>query len=133
MQVEAAERRRMESENRGIKDPEKVKRMQQRAAKLEADELEAAKQGAIGNPALKVYTNTPNVTKTIFLMQCIYFAVASRLKSQHRHRLIILFYMHFETDFFGILHSVIIIIIQPTCQHLSILFIKLSFCTGIII
>lgn len=53
MQVEAAERRRQESENRGIKDPEKVRRMQERAAKLEKDELEAAKQG-LGQPALRV-------------------------------------------------------------------------------
>lgn len=53
MQVEAAERRRMEMENRGIKDPEKVRRQQQRAAKMESDEIEAAKKG-FGNPALKV-------------------------------------------------------------------------------
>lgn len=66
MQMEAAERRRIESENRGIKDPDKVKRMQQRAAKLEADELEAAKHGAIGNPALKVYENPKNVQKQFF-------------------------------------------------------------------
>lgn len=53
MQMEAAERRRQESENRGIKDPEKVRRMQERAAKLEKDEIEAAKMG-MGNPALRV-------------------------------------------------------------------------------
>lgn len=53
MQEEAAERRRQESENRGIKDPEKVRRQQQRAAQMEKDELEAAKHGA-GNPSLKV-------------------------------------------------------------------------------
>lgn len=52
MQVEAAERRRVENENRGIKDPTKVRRMQERAEKMERDELEAAKQG--GNPALRV-------------------------------------------------------------------------------
>lgn len=53
IQEEAAERRRQESENRGIKDPEKVRRQQQRAAQMEKDELEAAKHGA-GNPSLKV-------------------------------------------------------------------------------
>lgn len=53
MQVEAAERRRQESENRGIKDPEKVRRMQERAAKMELEELEAAKKG-MANPALRV-------------------------------------------------------------------------------
>lgn len=52
MQMEAAERRRVESENRGIKDPEKVRRMQERAAKLEKEELEAAKNG--GRATLKV-------------------------------------------------------------------------------
>lgn len=80
MQVEAAERRRMESENRGIKDPEKVKRMQQRAAKLEADELEAAKQGALGNPTLKVYINPKKIFENNFLSNQFTFAVASRLK-----------------------------------------------------
>lgn len=53
MQVEAAERRRQESENRGIKNPESVRRMQERAAQLEKDELEAAKLGN-ANPTLKV-------------------------------------------------------------------------------
>lgn len=51
MQVEAAEKRRQEAENRGIKDPEKVRRMQEKAAKFEKDELEAAK---LGNPSLRV-------------------------------------------------------------------------------
>lgn len=60
MQVEAAERRRQESENRGIKDPEKVRRMQERAAKLEKDELEAAKLG-IGNPSLKVNNSVSKI------------------------------------------------------------------------
>lgn len=60
MQVEAAEKRRLESENRGIKDPEKVRRMQERAAKMEAEELEAAKRG-IGNPALKVSNSSIQV------------------------------------------------------------------------
>lgn len=53
MQVEAAEKRRQESENRGIKDPEKVRRMQERAAKMELEEMEAAKKG-MANPALRV-------------------------------------------------------------------------------
>lgn len=53
MQVEAAERRRQETENRGIKDPAKVRRMQERSIKLEQQELEAAKLG-MGNPSLKV-------------------------------------------------------------------------------
>lgn len=52
MQAEAAERRRLEIENRGIKDPAKVKRQQQRAEQMERDELEAAKQG--NTPALRV-------------------------------------------------------------------------------
>lgn len=53
MQEEAAERRRQENENRGIKNPEKVRYQQQRAAQMEKDELEATKRGA-GNPSLKV-------------------------------------------------------------------------------
>lgn len=53
MQVEAAERRRQETENRGIKNPEKVRQMQERAAKLEKEELEAAKLG-MGQPTLRV-------------------------------------------------------------------------------
>uniref|UniRef100_U5EYK7 Small VCP/p97-interacting protein n=1 Tax=Corethrella appendiculata TaxID=1370023 RepID=U5EYK7_9DIPT len=44
-QREAAEKRRQIEENRGIKDPAKVKRMQERAADLEKRELEAAKHG----------------------------------------------------------------------------------------
>lgn len=127
MQVEAAERRRIESENRGIKDPEKVKRMQQRAAKLEADESEAAKYGAMGNPALKVCTNLKTDAVINFLKQKFYFTVASRLKWHHRHRLLILFYMHIEPIICS-LHSVILIIIQPNNRQLfSILFIKFQF------
>lgn len=53
MQVEAAERRRQENENRGIKNPDKVRRMQDRAAQLEKSEQEAAKLGGT-NPSLKV-------------------------------------------------------------------------------
>lgn len=51
MQVEAAERRRQESDSRGIKNPEKVSRLQQRAERIEKEELEAAKRGG---PVLKV-------------------------------------------------------------------------------
>ncbi|XP_063695831.1 small VCP/p97-interacting protein [Culicoides brevitarsis] len=43
--LEAAERRRQETENRGIKDPEKVKRMEERSRRLEQMEIEAAKKG----------------------------------------------------------------------------------------
>ncbi|XP_031626259.1 uncharacterized protein LOC116342687 [Contarinia nasturtii] len=45
MQMEAAERRRQESENRGIKNPEKVRQMQERTARIEKQEIEAAKMG----------------------------------------------------------------------------------------
>lgn len=41
-QLEAAEKRRQEQENRGIKDPERVRRMQQKAENLEKLEREAA-------------------------------------------------------------------------------------------
>ena len=51
MQVEAAERRRQENEARGIKNPEKVSRLQQRAEQIEKVELEAAKRG---EPVLRV-------------------------------------------------------------------------------
>uniref|UniRef100_A0A1Q3FYN9 Putative secreted protein n=1 Tax=Culex tarsalis TaxID=7177 RepID=A0A1Q3FYN9_CULTA len=51
-QLEAAERRREQSENRGIKDPEKVRRMQQRAQESERREQEAARMGG-GQPVLK--------------------------------------------------------------------------------
>lgn len=51
--MEAAEKRRLENEKRGVKDPEKVRRMQERAAKLEQEELEASKRG-VGNPSLRV-------------------------------------------------------------------------------
>lgn len=52
MQLEATERRRMENANRGLKDPEKVRRQQQRATKLEQNELEAGKYG--NNATLRV-------------------------------------------------------------------------------
>ena len=48
LQEQAAERRRQENENRGIKDPEKVRRQQQKAADLERLEREAAMQGNSG-------------------------------------------------------------------------------------
>lgn len=74
MQVEAAEKRRQEQEHRGIKDPEKVRRMQERAAKLEQEEMEAAKRG-MGNPALKVSVESnfvyPRLVLTIF---CLHFS-----------------------------------------------------------
>lgn len=57
MQVEAAERRRQESENRGIKNPDKVRRMQERAAQMEKDEIEAAKLGG-ANPNLRVINSS---------------------------------------------------------------------------
>ncbi|XP_023953990.1 small VCP/p97-interacting protein [Bicyclus anynana] len=44
-QVEAAERRRAEEANRGIKDPERVKRMQQRSEEMEQREREMQKGG----------------------------------------------------------------------------------------
>ncbi|XP_047988062.1 small VCP/p97-interacting protein isoform X1 [Leguminivora glycinivorella] len=43
--VEAAEKRRSEEASRGVKDPEKVKRMQQRSEEMERREAELAKQG----------------------------------------------------------------------------------------
>lgn len=51
--LEAAEKRRIENESRGIKDLDKVKRQQQRDAERERIEGEMAKQGS-GNPNLKV-------------------------------------------------------------------------------
>ncbi|CAG5056895.1 unnamed protein product [Parnassius apollo] len=44
-QVEAAEKRRAEEAARGVKDPEKVKRMQQRAEEMERREQELQKDG----------------------------------------------------------------------------------------
>lgn len=64
MQVEAAERRRQESENRGIKNPDKVRRMQDRAAQMEKNELEAAKHGA-GNPTLRVIKRFSHISFTV--------------------------------------------------------------------
>lgn len=52
--MEAAEKRQRENETRGIQDPEKVKRLQQRAADTERRENEAAKYGSGGAPVLKV-------------------------------------------------------------------------------
>ncbi|XP_055373519.1 uncharacterized protein LOC129606913 [Condylostylus longicornis] len=49
---EAAERRRLENERRGIKDPEKFKRQQAKAQEMEKREMEAAKIGG-GNPNLR--------------------------------------------------------------------------------
>uniref|UniRef100_A0A2M4ATH5 Uncharacterized protein n=1 Tax=Anopheles triannulatus TaxID=58253 RepID=A0A2M4ATH5_9DIPT len=50
-QREAAERRRIEQESRGIKDLDKVRRQQQRAQDLERREQEAARMG--NQPTLK--------------------------------------------------------------------------------
>lgn len=52
-QLEAAERRRVENETRGIKDPEKVRRMQQKAEETARREEEAARMGG-GQSALRV-------------------------------------------------------------------------------
>ncbi|XP_055846242.1 capping protein inhibiting regulator of actin dynamics [Episyrphus balteatus] len=51
LQEEAAEKRRQENEQRGIKDPEKFRRQQERAEELERREKEAEKYG--GAPTLK--------------------------------------------------------------------------------
>ncbi|XP_019529930.1 small VCP/p97-interacting protein [Aedes albopictus] len=51
-QLEAAERRRVENETRGIKDPEKVRRMQQKAEETARREEEAARMGG-GQSALR--------------------------------------------------------------------------------
>lgn len=53
MQMQAAEKRRQESENRGIKNPEKVRQMQERTARIEKQEIEAAKHG-MNEPTLRV-------------------------------------------------------------------------------
>ncbi|XP_072933119.1 uncharacterized protein Svip isoform X1 [Epargyreus clarus] len=44
-QVEAAEKRRAEEAARGVKDPERVKRMQQRADEMERREQELNREG----------------------------------------------------------------------------------------
>ncbi|XP_062534110.1 uncharacterized protein LOC134203249, partial [Armigeres subalbatus] len=51
-QLEAAERRRVENESRGIKDVDKVRRMQQKAEETARREDEAARMGG-GQPALR--------------------------------------------------------------------------------
>lgn len=51
LQEEAAARRQQENVTRGIKDPEKVRRQQQRAEDLEKRERE---MDSSGGPALKV-------------------------------------------------------------------------------
>lgn len=50
-QVEAAEKRRMEAESRGVKDPEKIKRQQKRVEDLEKREQVVTKDGG---PSLRV-------------------------------------------------------------------------------
>lgn len=54
--MEAAERRQQENEKRGIKNPEKVRQMQEKAARIEKEEIEAAKRGT-GEPTLRVRVN----------------------------------------------------------------------------
>jgi len=51
--AEAAERRQQEQQNKGIKNPENVKRMQQKAAETERLEREQAMAGGNNQPALK--------------------------------------------------------------------------------
>lgn len=74
--MEAAEKRRQEAENRGIKNPEKVRQMQERAAKLEQEELEAAKRG-MGNPALRVsdkfHFSSLSISNNYIIYTCIFF------------------------------------------------------------
>ena len=50
---EAAERRQEQQSNKGIKNPESVKRMQQKAAETERLELEQAKAGGTNQLTLK--------------------------------------------------------------------------------
>lgn len=72
MQVEAAERRQAENESRGIKDVDKVRRQQERAAQMEREELEAAKHGH-AQPALRVNINECVFSQIFFLfVQSIY-------------------------------------------------------------
>lgn len=52
--MEAAEKRRAEEAARGVKDPERVKRMQQRAEEMERREQELQKDGGA---TLKVGVN----------------------------------------------------------------------------
>ncbi|KAG8231563.1 hypothetical protein J437_LFUL011741 [Ladona fulva] len=54
--AEAAEKRLKEQESRGIKDPEKVKRQQQRAEEMERRAEEASKQGGQGGLKWQVET-----------------------------------------------------------------------------
>lgn len=52
--AEAAEKRQRENESRGIKDIDKVRRQQQRAADLERRQNELDKQGGGGGDLLRV-------------------------------------------------------------------------------
>lgn len=63
--LEAAERRRQEQENRGIKDIDKVRRAQQRKDDAERREEEVAKAGG-GQGGLKVCVNYTVITKNQF-------------------------------------------------------------------
>ncbi|XP_070508376.1 small VCP/p97-interacting protein [Chironomus tepperi] len=51
--AEAAERRQQEQQHRGIKNPESVKRMQEKTAETERLERELAMAGGNNQPALK--------------------------------------------------------------------------------
>lgn len=51
--LEAAERRQQEQSSRGIKNPESVKRMQEKAMETERLEREAAISGGGNQPSLK--------------------------------------------------------------------------------
>lgn len=54
LQLEAAEKRAQTNATRGIQDPDKVRRMQERSQRLEQLEEEAARKGIGGEPVLKV-------------------------------------------------------------------------------
>lgn len=53
--MEAAEKRRIEEAARGVKDPEKVKKMQQRAEEMERREQELQRDGGATLKVVFVY------------------------------------------------------------------------------
>ncbi|XP_039288358.1 small VCP/p97-interacting protein isoform X4 [Nilaparvata lugens] len=55
--AEAADKRQQEQENRGIKDPEKVKRMKQRSEEMERRQEEAARHGGSGSELKDIKNN----------------------------------------------------------------------------
>ena len=81
LQEQAAEKRRLENENRGIKDPDKVRRNQLKAEELERRENEAARMGG-GQPTLKVSLTTNNKFSICKLFNAILFLVACQLKPE---------------------------------------------------